>query len=132
MGIEKLSPAETVKAQCQNCLGLSQFNHNEIRDCKGNTCATGPCSFFPYRLGKRIPVKAFRAFCLDCMCGQPGLIPDCPSTGCKCHPYRMGHNPARQGVGGSIKQQQIGRELSFLKQESLFSHIDVSSFGQAF
>jgi len=63
MNEKRLTPNETVKALCIECLGLSQYNRSEIENCKGDTCVGG-CALFPYRLGKRIPVKVFRKFLL--------------------------------------------------------------------
>ena len=45
------------------------------------------------------PLKSIRAKCLDCMCGQMQEVRLCPSEDCPLYPYRMGHNPARAGVG---------------------------------
>ena len=46
------------------------------------------------------PIKAIRAHCLDCMCGQATEVRLCPITDCSLYPYRMGHNPKRAGLGG--------------------------------
>ncbi len=46
------------------------------------------------------PIKAIRAKCLDCMCGQPKEVRLCPMTDCSLYPYRMGKNPNRAGIGG--------------------------------
>lgn len=48
------------------------------------------------------PLKAIRAFCLDCMCGSPQEVKDCPCDGnnttlCALYQYRLGHNPNRHG-----------------------------------
>ena len=48
------------------------------------------------------PVKAIRAKCLDCCSDQPSEVRLCPSEDCALWPYRMGHNPARSGIGGKI------------------------------
>lgn len=39
------------------------------------------------------PIKAIRAKCLDCCCGQKKEVKLCPSTNCPIYPYRMGHRP---------------------------------------
>ena len=49
---------------------------------------------------ERTPLKAIRAKCLDCMCNQPMEVRLCPSENCPLYPYRMGHNPNRNGIGG--------------------------------
>ena len=72
----------------------------------GNRCICGQgdpdgvCWFYKYRLGKgRVSVKTIRKMCLECMSG-PGLVRDCWEEGCPLHPFRMGTNPRRKGVGG--------------------------------
>lgn len=49
------------------------------------------------------PIKAIRAKCIDCMCGQVAEVRLCPCHDCPLYPYRMGHNPARKGMGGKFK-----------------------------
>ncbi len=39
------------------------------------------------------PLKAVRAKCLDCSCGQVKEIRECPVTTCALWPYRMGKRP---------------------------------------
>jgi hypothetical protein len=93
--IDKLTPMETVKAMCKNCLGITYFNAEAIRDCEGDHIQ---CSFFPYRLGKRPPVKVFRKYCLnDCMNGYQDYVSGCTTKDCANHPYRFGKNPALNG-----------------------------------
>ena len=45
------------------------------------------------------PMKAIRAKCLDCCVYQPQEVRLCPCTECPLWAYRMGHNPARAGIG---------------------------------
>lgn len=99
--IQMKSPKQTIRAYCQHCLGLKQFNTESIRDCQGDQAFLSPCPFFPYRLGKRILVKVFRAFCLDCMGGSPSMVLACQAITCRIYPYRFGKNPARIGQGRS-------------------------------
>lgn len=42
------------------------------------------------------PVKAIRAKCLDCCCGQQNEVKLCPCTDCVLYPFRMGKNPYRK------------------------------------
>ena len=95
----KLTPSQTVRAQCVECLGLMRWDRGIIKNCQGNTCLTGQCPLYPYRMGKRISVKVFRRFCLHCMGGQVRLVAECPSVNCKIYPYRMGRNPSLIGIG---------------------------------
>lgn len=39
------------------------------------------------------PLKAIRAKCLDCCCGQIREVRDCPCRTCTLYPYRMGKRP---------------------------------------
>lgn len=41
------------------------------------------------------PVKAIRAKCLDCCCGQMKEVELCSNTRCPLHPFRFGKNPYR-------------------------------------
>lgn len=40
------------------------------------------------------PMKAMRAKCLDCCCGEVKEVRNCPITNCPIWPYRMGKRPA--------------------------------------
>ena len=107
-----MTPNQTVRAFCMECLGLTYFNKSEIENCKGDTCIGG-CALFPYRLGKRIPVKTFRKFCVQCMNGSAELIPNCPATKCKIYQYRFGKSPAHQKI---IREMPRGRRFESQNQ----------------
>ena len=50
-------------------------------------------------MGKSLtPLKAIRQHCLVCG-SRPKDVRECPSTECILYRYRMGHNPAREGIG---------------------------------
>jgi hypothetical protein len=42
------------------------------------------------------PVKAIRAFCLECSGDSPSEVKSCPRGECPLHPFRFGKNPYRQ------------------------------------
>ncbi len=42
------------------------------------------------------PVKAIRAFCLECSNGATSEVKNCPVYKCPLFPFRMGKNPYRQ------------------------------------
>ena len=42
------------------------------------------------------PLKAIRAKCLDCCCGQANEVKLCPFTRCALYEYRTGHGPKKQ------------------------------------
>lgn len=52
------------------------------------------------------PLKAIRAKCVDCCCGQLKEVNLCPSEDCPLWLYRFGHNPNRKGIGGGIGNQK--------------------------
>lgn len=52
------------------------------------------------------PIKAIRAKCLDCCCGQYKEIRLCPITSCSLHPYRLGKRPKKIEVNINIQEEQ--------------------------
>lgn len=44
-------------------------------------------------MAKRTPIKAIRAKCLDCCCGQAQEVRLCIDEKCPLWEYRMGHRP---------------------------------------
>lgn len=42
------------------------------------------------------PVKAIRAFCLECSGDSTAEVKNCPRVNCPLYPFRMGKNPYRQ------------------------------------
>lgn len=49
----------------------------------------------------RTPIKAIRAKCLDCVCGQIYEINKCHITDCPLWEYRTGHRPDKRVKGDS-------------------------------
>lgn len=41
------------------------------------------------------PLKAIRAKCLDCCCGDKKEVRECIIEKCSLHPYRMGKRPVK-------------------------------------
>ena len=39
------------------------------------------------------PIKAIRAYCLDCSCDSSYEVKLCPIKDCPLYPFREGHNP---------------------------------------
>lgn len=58
------------------------------------------------------PIKAIRAHCLDCMCGQVNEVKLCPSKDCSLYPYRLGKNP-------NIKPRELSDEQKAALRERL-------------
>lgn len=46
------------------------------------------------------PLKAVRAKCLECCCGNRAEVRRCHIGDCPLYPYRLGRNPRRAGIGG--------------------------------
>ena len=64
------------------------------------------------------PIKAIRAKCLDCCCGNQNEVKLCPINDCPLYPYRLGKNPyiklseeqkaARAARLGKISPRSVG------------------------
>ena len=39
------------------------------------------------------PLKAIRAYCIECCCGSAYEVSLCPATECELHEFRLGKNP---------------------------------------
>lgn len=39
------------------------------------------------------PIKAIRAKCLECSCGDRAEVRNCVIKSCALYPYRLGHRP---------------------------------------
>ena len=53
------------------------------------------------------PVKAIRAFCLECSAGSPAEVKCCPRTICPLYPFRLGKNPYRQRREMTEEEKQV-------------------------
>jgi hypothetical protein len=53
------------------------------------------------------PVKAIRAFCMECSNGQTSEVKACPVYKCPLYPFRFGKNPYRQRREMSEEQKQV-------------------------
>ena len=64
------------------------------------------------------PVKAIRAKCLDCCCGQVKEVKLCTMKKCPLYPYRMGKRPKDDKCieNGNIEEKTM-------KQLALFGEI---------
>jgi hypothetical protein len=60
------------------------------------------------------PVKAIRAKCIDCCCGQLKEVRLCTVRKCPLYLYRMGTNPFRVSIGSG---QQVNGEKSLVEPE---------------
>ncbi len=60
------------------------------------------------------PMKAIRAKCLDCCCGQANEVRLCPCTDCPLYPYRFGNNPNIR-----LTEEQRAKRAANLKKASI-------------
>ncbi len=52
--------------------------------------------------GMLTPLKAIRAKCFECCSNNKAAVRGCSITECPLFSYRLGHNPARRGIGGGL------------------------------
>jgi len=68
------------------------------------------------------PVKAIRAYCLECCKESQQEVKLCPATECQLHPFRMGKNPYRKPRTLTEEQKQAltkGRDMFNIAKSSL-------------
>ena len=56
------------------------------------------------------PVKAIRAFCLECCGGSSAEVRECTSSNCPLKPFRLGKNPYRSKREMTEEQKAAARE----------------------
>lgn len=56
------------------------------------------------------PIKAIRAFCLECCGESKKAVKECTSNNCSLYAYRLGHNPNISKREMSDDQKQAARE----------------------
>jgi hypothetical protein len=105
--MERLIPGEAKRKLCVQCIGGAQFNSREIDSCEGDRSKTGPCTIYPYRNGKRMSVKVFRKFCLNCMGGSYDAISECTTEDYPAFEYRFGKNPSYTGRSGNAGSKAL-------------------------
>ena len=100
------TPQKAIRKVCKQCVGTA----HQIENCGGERIRIGSlekiCQFYRYRTGKgngRPSVKLIRAYCIDCMGGKSSFVRDCTSKLCPVYAYRLGSNPLRKGIGGTVK-----------------------------
>jgi hypothetical protein len=62
--------------------------------------------FLILKFSEQKPLKALRARCLDCCCGDASEVRKCVSTDCAARPFRMGSNPFRKKAVLSDAERQ--------------------------
>jgi hypothetical protein len=89
-----MTPLKAIRKFCLSCYG---GNTAEVSTCPDE------CELWALRSGKGIKgestLKAIKKKCLWCMNGSRQDVRDCPTKNCEIYIYRLGHNPARKGIG---------------------------------
>lgn len=94
-GIKKLTPSKAIALICRMCKNNQRFK-----------CETVNCPLHPSWKGKKSNLSRIREFCLSCAggqkavnnCGGEMVLTPHPHK-CPFLEYRLGHNPARRGIG---------------------------------
>ena len=97
-----ITPSKAIKLECKWCMGSMKSFKCDSDICKLNT-------FDKLSAGNRTlsHLKRIKLHCLDCVETRQE-VKDC--TGkllfedrlCYLHPYRLGHNPKRKGIGNRL------------------------------
>ena len=74
-------------------ISASKNNNSEL---VGRIPAKVPLEFLSLTFSAQNPVKAIRARCFDCCCGDASEVRKCVATECPSWPFRMGTNPFRK------------------------------------
>jgi len=87
------TPKEAILIQCRDCMNTTAFRGCDSVICKLND-------------DKLSNLKRIKAHCMTCI-GAPNAYAVRQCDGklmsgdiCSLHPYRLGHNPKRRGIGG--------------------------------
>ena len=70
------------------------------------------------------PVKAIRAFCLDCCGGSSMMVKGCSAPDCALYPFRFGKNPYRKPREMSEEERQVLRDRLAAARKSPREEID--------
>ena len=97
-----ITPSKAIKLECKWCMGGTRGMNCDSEICKLNNKSL-------------LPLKRIKSHCLDCVETRQE-VKDC--TGkllsenrlCYLHPYRMGTNPKRKGIG-NLKPSLKGLEI---------------------
>lgn len=57
------------------------------------------------------PIKAIRAYCLSCVCGNAAEVRCCELTKCPLHPFRFGKNPFTKRTLTEEQRQEAAKRL---------------------
>ena len=95
---------------------------NDNGELVGRVPAEVPLDFLSHTYSVQNPVKAIRARCLDCCCGDASEVRKCVATDCPSWPFRMGTNPFRKKPVYS--EAEIQRRTALLQGANPTNPID--------
>ena len=77
---------------------------------------------------EKSPLKAIRAKCLDCTCGQAGEVKNCQIKTCHLWPYRMGKDTTRTRSMTEEQKQAAAERLKSARmaKKSLTNNEEIS------
>lgn len=85
------------------CFWCSNFQIAEIQQCPCDGRISRLCPLYHLRMGKKIKgtstISKLMEKCRDCGEGSLMNVRNCEFPECPIYPYRIGKNPARQGIG---------------------------------
>ena len=106
-----MTPLKAIRRHCLYCMGGS---YQLVRECPAVNCP-----LYPLRSGRGVKgvrsLKQIRRMCLDCVAGSPSEVKACKGAFldgevCPLHPYRLGRNPNRAGIGGSFQKNHAAEK----------------------
>ena len=80
------------------------------------------------------PVKAIREYCKKTCAGSPKEVRLCPVSECPLHPYKMGTQPSRSGIGGGPRNSSgvfLNRESHTTAENPIISPREGLGMGNA-
>lgn len=96
----KTTDGFTASLSREQCLEKARAARRRDSDCVSDKSADtggvypGPDKRPSSTMRKNTPMRAIRAYCLDCVCGSYHEVELCPAEECPLHPFRFGKRPA--------------------------------------
>lgn len=70
------------------------------------------------------PLKAIRAKCLDCCCGQSPEVGQCTSSQCPLWAFRYGKNPYHKRVMSEEQRAAASERMKRVREQQLKSSLE--------
>lgn len=105
-----------MEARAESLLEISE-DTADGRELVGRRPSEVPSAFLALNFRAQNPLKAIRAKCVDCCCGNAAEVRKCVATDCPLWPFRLGSNPFRKRLILSESEKQ--RRLAQLKRPEM-------------